>query len=178
MYGYNSYRGSNSTFFASLFCRGLDPKERICSVQELILSFRSRLHFRELHLLFMLTEVHAMQYNNTLMCLSFGTPKNNKFSICSKWKIHYFKVSQNQGKLCLIIMRSVIGTLNNHHFPYGTNGKVVVLGVPIFKHFRVFSGKRQGVFIRAGPFIHTRYPETTNMTENTKATEINNSNRE
>ena len=31
----------------------------------------------------------------TLMCLSIGTPKNNKFSICSKWKIHYFKVSQN-----------------------------------------------------------------------------------
>ena len=26
----------------------------------------------------------------TLMCLSIGTPKNNKFSICSKWKIHYF----------------------------------------------------------------------------------------
>ena len=27
---------------------------------------------------------------HTLMCLSIGTPKNNKFSICSKWKIHYF----------------------------------------------------------------------------------------
>ena len=26
----------------------------------------------------------------TLMCLSIGTPKNNKFSIWSKWKIHYF----------------------------------------------------------------------------------------
>ena len=26
----------------------------------------------------------------TLMCLSIGTPKNNKFSICSKWKIYYF----------------------------------------------------------------------------------------
>ena len=33
----------------------------------------------------------------TLMCLSIGTPKNNKFSICSKWKIHYFQVSQNLG---------------------------------------------------------------------------------
>ena len=28
-------------------------------------------------------------------------------------------------------------TGNNHHFPFGTNGKVVVLGVPILKHFRV-----------------------------------------
>ena len=26
----------------------------------------------------------------TLMCLSIGTPKNNEFSICSKWKIHYY----------------------------------------------------------------------------------------
>ena len=37
-------------------------------------------------------------YNNLLLimgqitvkCLSIGTPKNNKFSICSKWKINYF----------------------------------------------------------------------------------------
>ena len=28
-------------------------------------------------------------------------------------------------------------TSNNHHFPFGTNGKVVVLGVPKLKHFRV-----------------------------------------
>ena len=31
------------------------------------------------------------------MCLSIGTPKNNKFSICSKWKIHYFQVFQILG---------------------------------------------------------------------------------
>ena len=36
---------------------------------------------------------------NTLMCLSIGTPKNNKFSICPKWKIHYFQVSQNSGRV-------------------------------------------------------------------------------
>ena len=35
----------------------------------------------------------------TLMRLSIGTPKNNKFSICSKWKIHYFQVSQNLGRV-------------------------------------------------------------------------------
>ena len=34
-----------------------------------------------------------------LMCLSIGTPKNNKFSICPKWKIHYFQVSQNLGRV-------------------------------------------------------------------------------
>ena len=26
----------------------------------------------------------------TVMCLSSGTPKNNEFSICPKWKIYYF----------------------------------------------------------------------------------------
>ena len=38
-------------------------------------------------------------YSNTLKCLSIGTPKNNKFSICPKWKIHYFQVSQNLGRV-------------------------------------------------------------------------------
>ena len=35
----------------------------------------------------------------TLMCLSIGTPNNNKFSICPKWKIDYFQVSQNSGRV-------------------------------------------------------------------------------
>ena len=37
----------------------------------------------------------------------------------------------------LILMCLNIGTPKNHHFPFVTNGNVVVLGVPIFKHFRV-----------------------------------------
>ena len=37
----------------------------------------------------------------------------------------------------LIIMCLNTGIPNNHHFPFETNGKVVVLGVPILKHFRV-----------------------------------------
>ena len=36
---------------------------------------------------------------NTLKCLSIETPKNNKFSICPKWKIDYFQVSQNLGRV-------------------------------------------------------------------------------
>ena len=34
-------------------------------------------------------------------------------------------------------MCSKIGTPNNHHFLSGTSGEVMVLGVPILKHFRV-----------------------------------------
>ena len=34
-------------------------------------------------------------------------------------------------------MCSNLGTPKTHRFPFGTNGKVVVLGVPILKHFRV-----------------------------------------
>ena len=36
------------------------------------------------------------------------------------------------------------GTPKNHHFPFVTNGKVVVLGVPILKNFRVMrKGQRE-----------------------------------
>ena len=37
-------------------------------------------------------------YNEAVLCLNFGTPENNEFSIWDKfwdkWKIYYFKVSQ------------------------------------------------------------------------------------
>ena len=46
-------------------------------------------------------------------------------------------------------MHSNTGTLNNHHFLFGTNGKVVVLGVPILKHFRV-----SPIFIVSSHFLH------------------------
>ena len=29
-------------------------------------------------------------YNDAVLCLNFGTPENNEFSIWNKWKIHYF----------------------------------------------------------------------------------------
>ena len=35
----------------------------------------------------------------TVLCSSIGTPKNNKFSIYSNWKIYYFSVLQNLGTL-------------------------------------------------------------------------------
>ena len=40
-----------------------------------------------------------------------------------------------------------IGTPKTIHFPFGTNGKLMVLGVPILKHFRVvrYSNKINGV---------------------------------
>ena len=76
------------------------------------------------------------------MYLSIGSPKNNKISICSKWKINYFRCPKFWAQYSLIIMCLNIGTLRNYHFPFGTNGKVVVLDVPILKHLRVFSQLR------------------------------------
>ena len=29
-------------------------------------------------------------YNEAVLCLNFGTPENNEFSIWDKWKIYYF----------------------------------------------------------------------------------------
>ena len=71
----------------------------------------------------------------TLMCLSIGTPKNNKFSICPKWKIHYFQVSQNLGRVQPHY--NLLGHLKIINFPFETKGKLKILGVPILKHFRV-----------------------------------------
>ena len=33
-------------------------------------------------------------YNEAVIYLNFGTPKNDEFSIWNKWKIYYFQVSQ------------------------------------------------------------------------------------
>ena len=41
-----------------------------------------------------------------------------------------------------------IGIPNNHHFPFGTNGKVVMLGVPILKHFTVIDYWGMGRLIK------------------------------
>ena len=75
----------------------------------------------------------------TLMCLSIGTPKNNKFFICSKWKIYYFWVSLNLGRLQPHYNVLEYWDLKNINFSFPTNGKLMVLGVPVLKHFRVLN---------------------------------------
>ena len=74
----------------------------------------------------------------TIMCLSIGTPKKNKFSICSKWKINHFRCPKIWAHYSLIIMWLNIGKSKNHHFLFGINATVVGLGAPILKHFRVY----------------------------------------
>ena len=32
--------------------------------------------------------------NEAVLCLNFGTPENNEFSIWDKWKIYFFQLSQ------------------------------------------------------------------------------------
>ena len=61
--------------------------------------------------------------------INFPFVPNGKFIILKSPKI--------RANHSLIIMCSNIETPYNHHFPFGTIGKVVVLGVPILKHFRV-----------------------------------------
>ena len=75
------------------------------------------------------------------MCLSTGTPK---------WKINYFRCPKTLAYYSLIIMCLNIGSPNIHHFPFGTNGIVVVLGVPILKdcHPYLFCGFRNRSFTK------------------------------
>ena len=72
-----------------------------------------------------------------VMCLSIGTHKNNKFSICFKCKINYFRCPKIWAHYSLLIMYSKLGHLKIINFPFGTNGKSMVLCAPIFKHFRI-----------------------------------------
>ena len=61
----------------------------------------------------------------------------NNFPFVPNGKFIIFRCPKIWANYSLIIMCSNIGIPNNHHFPFETNGKVVVLGVPILKHFRV-----------------------------------------
>ena len=65
-----------------------------------------------------------------------GHLKIINFPFVSNEKFIIFRCPKIWANYSLIIMYLNIGTLNNHHFPFGTNGKVVVLSVPILKHFR------------------------------------------
>ena len=44
-------------------------------------------------------------------------------------------------------------TLKNIHYPFGTNGKLMVLGVPILKHFRVLLKEIVSSFQKAKSFF-------------------------
>ena len=71
------------------------------------------------------------------MCLSIGTPKITNFPFVPNGKFIIFRCPKIWAHYSLIVMCSNIETPNNHHFPFGTNVGVMVLGVPILKHFRV-----------------------------------------
>ena len=79
-----------------------------------------------------------------------GHLKITNFPFVPNGKFIIFGCPKIWANYSLIIMCSDTGTPNNHHFLYGTNGKVVVLGVPILKHFRVVPGwVTQGSFAGA-----------------------------
>ena len=71
------------------------------------------------------------------MCLSIGTPKIFNFPFVPNGKLNLFRCPKFLAHYSLIVMCLNIGTLNNHHIPFGTNEQVVVLGVPKLRHFRV-----------------------------------------
>ena len=76
----------------------------------------------------------------TIMCFSIGTLKKYFFPFVPNGKFIIFRCPKIWAHYSLIMVCLNIGTPNNHQFPsFGTNGKVMVLGVPILEHFRVSS---------------------------------------
>ena len=47
-------------------------------------------------------------------------------------------------------------TLKTVNFPFGTNGKLMVLGVPILKHFRVLSVNVAGALIMRKRYLNEK----------------------
>ena len=60
------------------------------------------------------------------------------FPFVPNGKLIVFRCPKIWAHYILIIMCLNIWTPINWHFSFGTNRKVVVLGVPILKHFRVY----------------------------------------
>ena len=69
--------------------------------------------------------------------INFPFVPNGKFII--------FRCPKIWANYSLIIMCSNVRTPNNHYFLFGTNGKVVVLGVPVLKHFMVLHRKHLSI---------------------------------
>ena len=100
---------------------------------------------------------------NTIMCLSIGTPKNNSFSICSKWKINCFRCPKMWAHYSLLIRCLNIGFPRNYHFAFEINGKVVVLSVPILKHFKVLPCILKSLKCKVAYRIYPKYLDTVNV---------------
>ena len=62
-----------------------------------------------------------------------------KFPLILNLKLIIFGYPKIWAHYSLMIMCSNIGTSKTINFPFGTNGKLMVLGVPILKHLRVIT---------------------------------------
>ena len=91
--------------------------------------------------------IYLKKYNVTLMCLSIGTPKNNKFSICKNNKFFICPKRKISAEYSLIVICSNIETSKNQIITFGTNGKLMFLGVPILRHFRVIQRRGDALML-------------------------------
>ena len=63
----------------------------------------------------MVFRCHNIQahYNEAVLCINFGTPENNEFSIWNKWKIYYFWVSKYLSTLGYLLLLLASGKTKN-----------------------------------------------------------------
>ena len=74
--------------------------------------------------------------DSTVMCLNIGIQAIN-FLFVPNVKLIIFRCPKIWAHSSLIIMCSNVGTPKIINFPFGANGKLMFLDVPIFKHFKV-----------------------------------------
>ena len=79
--------------------------------------------------------IEILKYHKAPQVL--GHPKILKFPFHLNLKLISFRCPEIWAHNSLIIICSNIETPKNINFPFGTNGKLMALGVPILQHFRV-----------------------------------------
>ena len=90
-------------------------------------------------------------YNEAVLCLNFGTPESNEFSIWDKWKIYYFLG-------VLILMHIRVNNLNKN-----TMYRLAALfSVPLLFVLHCLTGnqKRKWYFVKRSVIFQNNAPHT------------------
>ena len=79
---------------------------------------------------FLPEKIFLLMTENTLKCLSIGTPKTINFPFASNGKLMVFRCPNIQAHYNGAVIYLIFGTSKNNDFPFGTNGKFIIFRCP------------------------------------------------